>query len=99
MKYPLFIYLYLYLGGMTVKNIVEKGEIVHYEQLLLLSQCFQKSSAANASECVCRCERVNKQNLTLNSKLSGLVLYNSTWKGVFDESLFCLAVLNNHSLL
>ena len=29
-----------------VENIVAKGEITHYEQFRLLSQCFQKSSAA-----------------------------------------------------
>ena len=33
-----------------VENIVAKGEIVRYEQFLLLLQCFQKSSAAEASE-------------------------------------------------
>ena len=26
------------------------GEIAHHEQILVLSQCFQKSSAADASE-------------------------------------------------
>ena len=30
--------------------MVAKGEIAHYEQFLLLSQCFQKSSAAETSE-------------------------------------------------
>ena len=37
----------------TVENIVTKGEIAHDEQFLLLSQCFQKSYAAQASESVC----------------------------------------------
>ena len=32
-----------------VENITAKGEITHYEQFLLFQQCFQKSSAANAS--------------------------------------------------
>ena len=35
-----------------VENIVTKGEIAHHEQFLLLPQCFQKSSAADASNCV-----------------------------------------------
>ena len=33
-----------------VENIVEKGDIAHFEQFLLLSQYFQKSSAVDASE-------------------------------------------------
>ena len=33
-----------------VKNIVIKGEIAHYEQFLLLSQCFQKLCAAESWE-------------------------------------------------
>ena len=32
-----------------VENIVSKGEIACFEQFRLLSQCFQKSSAADAS--------------------------------------------------
>ena len=44
-----------------VKNIVAKGEIAQYEKFLLLLQCFQKSSAAEASESVCMRERVNAQ--------------------------------------
>ena len=42
-----------------VKNIVVKGDIAHLEQFLLLSQCFQKSSAAETSESVYLWERVN----------------------------------------
>ena len=34
-----------------VKNIVAKGEIARFEQFLILSKCFQKSSAASASKC------------------------------------------------
>ena len=33
-----------------VENIVAKGEIAHYEQFLILPQCFQMSSASEASE-------------------------------------------------
>ena len=35
-----------------------KGEISHHEPFLLFPQCFQKASAANVSECVCKWERV-----------------------------------------
>ena len=42
-----------------VENIVTKGEIARFVQFLLLSLCFQKTSAAYASECVCKWERVN----------------------------------------
>ena len=38
--------------SIIVENIVTNGEIAHYEQFRLLPQCFQKSSAANASESV-----------------------------------------------
>ena len=37
---------------------MEKEEIAHFEQFPLLSQCFKKSSAAEASESVCMWERV-----------------------------------------
>ena len=42
-----------------VENIVSKGEIARLQQLFLLIQSFQKSSAADASESVCMSERVN----------------------------------------
>ena len=41
-----------------VENSLAKGEIARFEQILLLSQCFQKSSAADVSKCVYRWERV-----------------------------------------
>ena len=34
------------------ENVVAKGEIARFEQLPLLKQCFQKSFAGNASNCV-----------------------------------------------
>ena len=37
-----------------------KGEIAHYEQFLLLPQYFQKSSAADVSECDYMWERLKK---------------------------------------
>ena len=43
----------------TVENILAKGNITHNEQFCPLSQCFQKLSAAEASEKVCLWERVN----------------------------------------
>ena len=42
-----------------VENIVANGEIARFEQFLLLSQCFQKSTDVEASECVYMWERVN----------------------------------------
>ena len=44
---------------LKVENIVAKGEITHFEQFCLWPQCFQKSSSAIVSKCVCRLERVN----------------------------------------
>ena len=41
-----------------VENSVAKGDIAHFDQFLLLPQCFQKSSAAESSESVCMRERV-----------------------------------------
>ena len=41
-----------------IENIVAKGEIGNFEQFLLLTQCFQKSSAAEASETIYMWERV-----------------------------------------
>ena len=40
------------------ENIVAKGEIGRFGQFGLLSQCFQKSSAADASESVYMWEKV-----------------------------------------
>ena len=42
-------------------------ELAHYEQFLPLPQCFQKSSAANPSECVCMWEGVKTVKLVLRS--------------------------------
>ena len=41
-----------------VENSVTKGEIARFEQFIILSQCFQESAAAEASESVCMSERV-----------------------------------------
>ena len=43
-----------------VENIVVKGEIARFGQFFLLSQCYQKSSAAEASESIYMWERVKK---------------------------------------
>ena len=51
---------------LKVENIVSKGEIARFEQFLLLPLCFQKPSAAEASESVYMRERVNPY-LTLKS--------------------------------
>ena len=44
-----YLYTRVYLLK-KVENFVAKGEIAHFEQFLQLSQCFQNSSAAEASE-------------------------------------------------
>ena len=46
-----------------MENFVAKGKIAHHEQLLLLPQCFQKSSAPDASESVCMRKRVDSSPL------------------------------------
>ena len=37
----------------SLKNIVTKEETAHYVQFILLSHCFQKSSAAGIKMCIC----------------------------------------------
>ena len=44
-----------------------KGEIARFEQFLLLSQGFQKSSAAEASENIYTWKRVNDVSLNFNA--------------------------------
>ena len=46
-----------------VENIVSKGEIARFEQFLLLSQSFQKSTAKEASASVYMWERVTSHKL------------------------------------
>ena len=41
-----------------VENIVGNEEIAKFEQFLLLPICFQESSAADASKCVYKWERI-----------------------------------------
>ena len=41
-----------------VEKILAKGEITHYEQFLLLPKCFQKLSAADASESIYIWEKI-----------------------------------------
>ena len=49
-----------------VENIVAKGEIANHEHLLLVTQCFQKSSAVEASESICMRKKTNKKCLHLH---------------------------------
>ena len=43
----------MYMNGkIKLNTLKQKGEIAYYELFLLLPQCFQKSSAAEASEIV-----------------------------------------------
>ena len=57
-----------------VQNIVAKEDIAHYEQSLLLQQCFQKLPVAEASKRFCLRERV-KQTLTYNQTM---ILWSET---------------------
>ena len=54
-----YIYQWQNYDVIEQKNIEIKGEISHVEQFLLLPQLFQKSSAADASKCVWKRERVS----------------------------------------
>ena len=47
-KHEKYLFMKFYLPT-KVENIVAKGEIAHFEQFLLLSQCFQESSAAHTT--------------------------------------------------
>ena len=44
-----------------VETILAKGEIARFEQFLVLPQCFQKSSAAEASESNCMFEQLKEE--------------------------------------
>ena len=61
----------------NLKNFVAKGEIACFEQLLLLSQYFQKSSAVEASESVYILESVKTQHkvqtLNINNNIIAFV--------------------------
>ena len=60
-----------------VEIIVANGEIPHYEQLLLLPQWFQMSSAAQSSQRVYMWDRVKNEEDNIFLKIS-LKLYD--WK-------------------
>ena len=53
------------------KNILAKEEIACFEQFLLLSKCFQKSSAAEASESLCKWEKLVKREIKCSYSLEG----------------------------
>ena len=52
-------YKWKYYNWTELKTLGQKGEIARSEQFHLLSQCFQKSSAAKASKSFCMSIRVN----------------------------------------
>ena len=60
-----------------VETIVTKGEIAHDEQFFLLSQCFQKLSAAEAFESVCMC---TGKGLMSETKLNFYYIINPWYK-------------------
>ena len=53
-----------------VENIVSKRKIARFEQFLLLSQGFQKSSAAEASDNNCMWERINNKKDLINKRIN-----------------------------
>ena len=59
-----------------VEIFLAKGEIAHYEQFLLLTQCFQKSSAAEASGSICMWKAFTHTGSDLDINLSNK-LHNS----------------------
>ena len=69
-----------------VENIVAKVEIPCFEQFLLLSHCFQKLSAAGASECVYIWERVKNKPAALTSRVLAQI--------PTDQLSFCHNVFN-----
>ena len=76
---------------------MEKGEIANFEQFFLLSHCFQKSSAAKASKCVYRWERV-KMNYVYMLSLS---VYNdyeqNRTEALFIDLNTCSSSSNNYN--
>ena len=63
-----------------VENFVAKGEFAHREKLLLLPQCFQKWSAADASKCIYGWERVKQLLTACQSQVVFLVVLSSNTK-------------------
>ena len=66
-----------------VEIIVAKEEIAHHEQFICLSQCFQKSSAAEAPESVCMWEGLNSICFVAGSKFG----YHSFTYGLYLDKL------------
>ena len=61
------------IEGIIAENILAKAEIARFEQFHLLSQYFQKYSAAEASESVYMWERVNSDaRQRFNNNLTAL---------------------------
>ena len=75
-----------------------KGEIACFEQFLHLSQCFQKSSAADASESVYKWERVKEQfspEIKLCLDLENKQKYNYKLQAI-SYALLCRRITLNH---
>ena len=83
-----------------MKTLWQKKKIARFQQFLLLSLCFKKLSAAEASESVYMRERVNdsaadifKDNLWQKVKLlimSNSSHYNNVFNYIFNNSTFKL---------
>ena len=84
-----------------VENIVAKEEIACFEQFLLLSQCFQKSSCAKASKSIYMWER-DMQTLSDASLYSRQLLKMLWQRGNCSESnivTFCNIFFLTHLII
>ena len=65
------LYKWRYIYYKKVENIVAKGELARFVQFILLSYCFQKSFAVDASKSVYKWERVNWSSYTVSQLYHG----------------------------
>ena len=70
-----------------LENIVTNGDIARLEQFLLLPRCFQKSSAAEASENVYMWERVKTIHPLYPSIVSRMLIPGSLRKQTTNRHL------------
>ena len=62
-----------------LKTLWQKEKLFCFERFLLLSQCFQKLSAADVSESVYKWERVNQRDTGGQGKCSILLIWAHVW--------------------
>ena len=71
----------------TIENIAAKGEFAGFNQFLLLSQCFQKLSAAEELESVYMWERIKQDNDQFLLLTQCFLFYSSPMHEVQGELL------------